>query len=540
MKTRQLRHSFSLSAVAVAVTASLFAGQAAADAVTDWNLYAIKATKGVDPSQLSGGTPANALNSNVATRIEAITARAVYDAVNAINHFSANSYYYQGSFSSGVTANSASAAVAQAAHDVLLGSLPTTGAWTNTRSWLDGQLSAYLTNLGVSGADPGISAGQAAAAAALAARSADYESIRTTYTPNTNLYVNNGAVAINATGNPGVGLWRPSNGAAGAVDPAIGAPTGFDASGNIVPAAGIDFNWKNVTPFTLSSEVKQNLVALTPPSLVIGSPEYEQELAYVQSHGQDSAHPGSRSNDQLLQALYYKQDAELTVNELARLGSAARSYSLNQNAKLFAALDSVLADARIAAFQSKYDLLFWRPVTALNADAGCAATTYSWKPLGTTPAHPSSTSGHSTTVAAGAEVLRAFFQSDYVLPSKAAVTLSTLPWLTGTNNGTGKLAAPLAGQDGTARSVTTLSQAQLENGRSRIYLGVHYGIDDFQGQTLGLSLADHVLSAHAEPALTGVNAYHGNNSVVSVANLYINFVANQADSGFYGLSGFVR
>ncbi|QWF72050.1 vanadium-dependent haloperoxidase [Methylomonas paludis] len=541
MKKLKLQSPSSLTAIAVAVASVLFAGQAAADAVTDWNLNAIKATKGVDPAQGTGGTASIALNSNVATRIEAISSRAVFDAVNAINHFSANTYYYSGSFSSGVSANSASAAAAQAAHDVLLGTLPTTSAWTNTRAWLDSQLSTYLTTLGVSAGDAGISAGQQAAAAALAARGADFSAIRTTYTPSTNLYVNaSNALAVNATGNPGVGLWRPSNGGAGVVDPNTGAPSGFDGTGAIVPAAAIDFNWKNVTPFTVSSEEKQELVALVPPSLVIGSTEYTQELAFVQSHGQNFANPGSRTSDQLLQALYYKQDAELTVNELARLGSAARGFTLNQNAKLFAAVDSVIADARIAAFQSKYDLLFWRPVTSLNADSTGAATTYNWKPLGTTPSHPSSTSGHSTTVSSGLEVLRAFFQSDYILPSKAAVTLSTLPWLVGTNNGTGQLAAPISGQDGTSRSVTTLTQAQLENGRSRIYLGVHYGIDDFQGQTLGLSFADHVLSAQADPAIRGTNIYRGNSSVVSIGNLYSTFVTNSAVSGFYGLSGFVR
>jgi hypothetical protein len=44
-----------------------------------------------------------------------------------------------------------------------------------------------------------------------------------------------------------------SNGAPGVVDPNTGAPTGFDETGAIQPAAAIDFNWKNVTPFSLST-----------------------------------------------------------------------------------------------------------------------------------------------------------------------------------------------------------------------------------------------------------------------------------------------
>ena len=200
-----------------------------------------------------------------------------------------------------------------------------------------------------------------------------------------------------------------------------GAPTGFDALSTIQAAGAIDFNWKNVTPFSLSTLEKQKLVALVPPSLKVGSAEYNAELDFVKTHGQEFSTPGSRTDDQLLQALYYKSDAELFTNEVARKASAARKLSLVQNTKLFAALDSALADARIAAFQSKYDLDFWRPITALNADSTGNATAFTWKPLGTTPSHPASTGGHSTTVAAGVEILRAFFQSDNIIPAATPV-----------------------------------------------------------------------------------------------------------------------
>lgn len=532
MNIRPAKNRFSLTRIACAIAASLAASTAFADAVTDWNLYTALATKGA--TSPTTGTASIALNSNLASRIDAIAARAVFDAVNSINQFSTKSYYYAGTPSVAPTANSASAAAAQAAHDVLVGTLPNNANWTATRTWLDSQLSSDLAALGVNAAtDAGVIAGQAAAAAALAARVGDNSAIVTTYTPSTNI---TGTGGVNATGNPGIGLWRPSNGGAGVVDPNTGAPTGFDAAGAIVPAAGITFNWKNITPFSLSNLEKQKLVALVPPSLKVGSDEYNAELAFVQSHGQEFSSPGSRKPDQLLQALYYKADAELFTNEAARIASVARGLSLNQNAKLFAALDSALADARIAAFQSKYDLTFWRPITAINADASGAATTYNWKPLGTTPSHPSSTAGHSTTVAAGAEILRAFFQSDSIVPGNAPVTLTIPAWLIGTNNGTGKLAVSINGKDGTSRDVSTFTQAQLENGRSRLYLGVHYGQDDFQGQTLGLSVADQIINAQTDPAIKGLSVYKGNSSVATGANLRNIFVNNASVSGFFGLS----
>lgn len=501
-----------------------------ADTVTNWNYYTALATKGA--TSTTTGTASIALNSNVSTRIAAIESRAVFDAVNTINHFSPGSYYYSAPAPSGLTANSAAAAGAQAAHDALVGALPSSSSWAATRSWLDSQLLSDLATLGVDPvSDPGIAVGQAAASAALAARSSDFSQIRTTYTPSTNITSTGTA---SATGNPGAGLWRPSNGAAGDIDPATGAPTGFSA-GVIQPAAAIDFNWKNVTPFSLTTLKKQQLVAAVPPSLKLGGAEYNAELSYVQSHGQESATPGLRTGDQTLQALYYKSDAELFVNEAARAASQARGLTLNQNAKLFAALDSTIADARIAAFQSKYDLTFWRPITAINADSSGNVASYTWKPLAVTPSHPSSTAGHSTTVAAGVEILRAFFSSDNITPSASPVTLTTIPWIIGTNNGTGRASPLINGLDGTTRTVTTFSQLQLENGESRLYLGVHFGNDNYQGQTLGLSVADAVINAHTDPAVAGLIVYTGSASVASAPHLYSLLTNDSANSGFFGL-----
>ncbi|MEY3786638.1 MAG: hypothetical protein RLZ75_845 [Pseudomonadota bacterium] len=528
MKKVSSKKYFSPTRMAFAVATTLAASNAFADAVTDWNLYSTLATKGA--TSTTTGDKTLALNSNVATRIDAIAARAVFDAVNAVNQFSHKKGYY---YVVGATGGSAPAAAAKAAHDVLIGTLPTLPTWDNTRAWLDAQLAADLAALGVNPAtDHGVIAGQNAAAAALTARAGDNSAINTSYIPSTNISATGTATA---TGNPGIGFWRPSNGGAGVVDLNTGAPTGFDSIGAILPTAGITFNWKNITPFSLSTSDKQQLVALVPPSLKIGSPEYNAELAFVKSHGQEFSSPGNRTNDQLLQALYFKIDAELPVNELARIASKDRHLNLNQNAKLFAALDSALADARIAAFQSKYDLTFWRPITALNADAAGAATDYLWKPLGSTPSHPSSTAGHSTTFAAGVEILRAFFKSDDIVKAKKPQKLTVFPWIKNTNNGTGLLAAPIGGKDGATRDVATFTQAQLENGRSRIYLGVHFANDDFQGQTLGLSVADKIINDQKDPAVVGLSIYNSGHNIASAENLYKIFVKNSNVSGFYGL-----
>lgn len=484
------------------------------DAVTDWNEYAIKATKGFNGTTGTGAT----LNSNLSTRIEAIAARAVFDAINAINPFSPNGYYYKAKTNN---KGSAAAAAAQAAHDVLLSQLPNPSTadikadprWKETRAWLDVQLSQNLTALGVAADDPGIQVGKAAAAAAIAARERDNAKPNKTYGGD-----------LGPTSNPGIGLWRQCNAGGDIVDPVTGAPTGFDATGKIVGKPGIDLNWGEVTPFSLTFSEKTKLVAAVPSSPQVGSPEYLAEVDFVKKYGQNTS--TARTADQTAQALYYKLDAEIFINEAARIASKARQLKLEQNAKLFAALANALADSRIATYASKYKLKFWRPITALNADAkGAVSNNYqSWRPLAATPPHPSSTAGHSATGAAGFAILRAFF-GDKITLQGTPVTLGTLSWLTGTNSGTGKVVS---------RNVSTFTQAQLENGASRLYMGVHFGYDNLQGQLLGLSVADTILQSKRDPATAGLSVRQ--DSTGSSKNIKKTLSANPNLYGYFGKS----
>ncbi len=309
------------------------------------------------------------------------------------------------------------------------------------------------------------------------------------------------------------------------MNPATGAPTGFDATGTVIQGRpGVDLDWRDVTPFSLTNPQKVFLVGTVPLSPQVGSQEYRAELDFVRAHGQDSAPISVRSADQVAQALFYKQDAEIFVNEAARLASDARGLSLDENAALFALLDNTVADARIAAFSSKYDQKFWRPITALNAGAdGSVTNGYSaWHPLAATPSHPSNTAGHSATGAAGFEVLRAYFGTDKVRPDGSAVTLGSLTWLAGTNSGTGNAAT---------RSATTFSQFQLENGASRIYLGVHYGFDNLQGQLLGLSVADTIIARSKDPAADGLSV---KDSPASLLRLTQTLLSHTALYGYFG------
>jgi hypothetical protein len=86
-----MRHS--RLAVAGLLLAQLLEGPASADAVTEWNQNGLWAAKGFNGH---GGGTGQVLNSNLTTRILAIQARAMFDAINAITHFSARSYHFSG------------------------------------------------------------------------------------------------------------------------------------------------------------------------------------------------------------------------------------------------------------------------------------------------------------------------------------------------------------------------------------------------------------------------------------------------------------
>jgi hypothetical protein len=406
---KNMHHNYRLAFGAiVAIAAFALPKTASADVVTDWNLITVKATK------------AAKYNSNLGSCIDAIEAIAVYDAVNSIKHIGTPYHYY-------ATPNSpasAQAAVAQAAHDVLVNYFPA------QKAHLDSALAQSLALVNDGPVEAGKSVGAASAADIIALR------------------INDGAdpnVGYPGPAKPGVGQYRPT-------------PSGF------VP--GINQQWGKVKPFLMKTNTQFRPVA--PPDA--GSDAFKKALALVNELGSSTS--TKRTEDQTHIAQFYKQDAELTVNEAARALAIAHKTSLEINALAFILADIAEADARIAIWDGKYNYLLWRPVTALNADAdGLVTNNYSqWKPLLETPPHPSYPCGHCGTVTAGFEVLKKFY---------------------GDQN-TVELHTTTPGEP--ARTISSLSNGEEENGWSRIYGGIHYPFENEAAQKLGKQVADYVLA----------------------------------------------
>jgi hypothetical protein len=230
-------------------------------------------------------------------------------------------------------------------------------------------------------------------------------------------------------------------------------------------APAINSQWGSVKPFALREGSQFRLPA--PPS--IGSKAYNQALAQAKQIG--SATSASRTAEQTHIAQFYKQDAELTVNEAARILADAHAASIENNALVFALVDIAVADSRIAVWDTKFTYKFWRPVTALNASPdGTVTNNYAaWTPLIVTPPHPEYPSGHSATVAAGLEILTKFYGD------------------------TNSLTLHTSTKDEPPRTVTSLHQLGEENGLSRIYGGIHFSFSNVPAQDFGRKVAEYTL-----------------------------------------------
>jgi len=392
------------------------AGPALANEASDWNVIAIDAAAG------AGGQ-----NPVVLSRTLAMMHLAIHDALNATER-RYEPYLYQ---SHGAAGAAPAAAVAAAARDVLVGVLSVSGSPEQRAKALPMAENAYATALAkiADGAakNHGIAAGQAAAAAMLAARKNDGVTTSVQYTPGT-----------------APGKWRPHPDPV-SPNPPIANPA--LAAGNqpaVLP------QWGRVTPFVLATAAEFRLPG--PPALA--------SAAYARDYNEVKRLGGQRSADRTAQqeeiARFWYEPSPQGWNRIARTVAGERKLDLCANARLLALLNAAMADGFIAGFETRYLYDFWRPVTAIRAgdtdgnDATAADPT--WETFMNTPPLPDYPSTHSVLGGAAAAVLAGFFRTDRV-----SFKMTSGP--------------PFAG---ITRSFASFSQASQENADSRVYSGIHF------------------------------------------------------------------
>ena len=108
-----------------------------------------------------------------------------------------------------------------------------------------------------------------------------------------------------------------------------------------------------------------------------------------------------------------------------------------------------------------------------------------------TPPFPAYPSGHAGFGGALFETLRNFFGTDDI-----AFTLVSDEFNGTTVDNQGNVRPLLP------RSFAKLSQAEEENGQSRIYLGIHWAFDKTEGIAMGRKIGDHVFNSAFRPVST--------------------------------------
>lgn len=265
--------------------------------------------------------------------------------------------------------------------------------------------------------------------------------------------------------------------------------------------------WHNVAPFVMESATQFR--APPPPSML--SAEYAVAFEEVKRLGGDGdITPTERTEEQTEIGIYWAYDGTPSLcapprlyNQIATQLASQRGLDFMDLARLLALVNVAMADAGIAIWESKYFYQFWRPVTGIReADAGTGPTglgdghpstiaDITFSPLGApasnlngpnfTPPFPAYPSGHGGFGGALFQTLRKFFDRDDI---SFTFISDEFNGITEDNEGNVRPLKP--------RSFTSLSEAEEENGQSRIYLGIHWRFDKTQAIAQGRNVADYV------------------------------------------------
>jgi hypothetical protein len=330
--TRTNTQRAALTAIALAAIAV----QASADVITDWNTKA-----GEILVEAKFGTPP-------ANRTMAIVQTAVLEAVNAAARRQPG------------RAEAVDAAVAAANRSTMLKLMPAQEASIHA---------AYTAALAKIADGPaksaGITAGDEAAVAVLAARADDGAATPERYKPHT-------------------------------------------TAGAYVPTAGVAASqWPLRKPWLLASPAQFR--PGPPPALA--SATWARDFNEVKALGGKAS--TRRTPEQTEAARFWEYSLPTIYTGVVRSVALQAGRDTVRNARLYAAVSQAMDDAMIAVFDAKYTYNFWRPSTAIrNAELdGHDATEpeATWAPMIDTPMHPEYPSAHSILASAVGTVINAEF-----------------------------------------------------------------------------------------------------------------------------------
>jgi len=346
----------------------------------------------------------------------AATQLAVFEALNAIT----GGYEpYLGTVVAPAGA-SADAAVVAAAHKMLKHYAPGSAAT------LDAARAASLAGIPDGPAKTtGITVGEAAAAAMIAARTNDVSPVPEFYAPTSTA----------------AGEWQ--------------------LTPSCSPAGGTSLHWQNLAPFGIANAA--DFVAAPPPALT--SNEYAKNVNEVKRVGSKTSaeRPQDRSD---VARFYAGASPAYVMNLAARQVAEAQGRSSIHNARALALINMAISDAAVASFATKYRYTLWRPETAIHGAAtdGNSKTEadVTWEPYIVAPCFPAYTSNHGSLSGGGAEILRRVYGAG---GHSITMTHPNIP--------------------GLVFVYSTFHDITADISDARIYGGIHFRFDQEGGARLG-------------------------------------------------------
>lgn len=417
------------------------------NAVVDWNSTAVKTI--ISTKSTAGIAPTAGMTGIYLAYINL----AIFNTLNSIHP---GFHAYGGIQPFAAPDSSEAAAVATAAHDVLVNYFPAAA------SSLDSTYQAYLANLAdsIGSQNDGIAVGHAVAAALIAQRMGD------------------GINGVCAYGNGnGPGVYQPSpctyiyGSGLGVYQPTppalLLAQTPWIAS---------------MAPFTMTSSSQFRPEEGPTP---LDSEGWVDDYNRTKTWGSLTNSP--RTAEQTTIGLFWTPNPGPPFASMLKQLVTDHGLSPLDSARLYAIVWTGYADAFIGCMDGKYLYSFWRPVTAIRAGGGNAELTADpgWTPLAVTPNHPEYPAAHGCATGAVSAIVAGYFGTTDV-PLAVTATYA--------------VPAALGGGSVTAtRTYESTKQLLLEVEVARIYGGMHYHHSVVQGALLGKKVARQLRNEFFQP-----------------------------------------
>ena len=272
---------------------------------------------------------------------------------------------------------------------------------------------------------------------------------------------------------------------------------------SLIPLA-LGAHWGECVPFVVSSPTQFR----APPPPDMTSSAYTAAYNEVKNLG--GATGTQRTEEQTFIGIFWAYDGTPSLcapprlyNQITVQIADQGRLSAIQFARLLALVNVGMADAAMTIWESKYYYDLWRPIAGIReSDPGTGLTglgdgnpdtigDINFMPLGApasnltgpnfTPPFPAYPSGHAGIGGTLFQIMRRFYGTDNIAFTFVSDEFNGQ---TKDNNGNIRPYRP--------RSFSNFSQAEEENGQSRIYLGIHWSFDKVQGIALGRRVGDYV------------------------------------------------